>query len=699
MYGDASFITAEDQLVADIQRPVMAENANLQGHVTTLRQSNTALQQTIESLHRELGVARSARDDFDVHRCLRAAEDELTRAHESGRRKDAVIRDLQDQVRRLTYGSSPKRRRIRQFSRSRSRSRSYSPSPRRPRSHSRSRRYSRSRSPAPERPRSHSRPHSAARVRSRSRALSRRASRPASPMLEDSRASLPPPPYLLSRMDLQSPAPLSAAPTHPGPPALPSSSGPPSSAIPLSTGASLASRISSTTAPVPVGGLAAFGAADLPFPAQLPVIYYSRRSYEWTAALPDGSLNFEASLFFVYADACVNASGGGGYWRTSLVPQWRLRSTDARSAIAAGTPLPHSCFFTGGRNGVLISDRDPTTEAGVADLFATNHKHGVAYIDRVQNTPYHLREQCHQEALDRWLEQRDQKRRELEERGEGPIPKEPSPHDHNGAWRRWLNDMNDHPRLKDTKILGLPRVCDNYLSVHMEGTRAVLALLPQSPKGRKAVPRNKLRWAFLGAVAALVGVPERYKQTVVRLGISIAQERRSRLYDPAHYGSDAQLGINEATRFLADIGVSLAEAESWRPWAAAYIAMELERQPEGVHAQQFVEAQQLARERIDGNPRWVLNSLHTSTPGYYNPACGRARATHQAVRDAPADALGVTPEAGSSSHVDNDDSSATGGGPSLAAIEGNTQGRVMPDDDEREDAVSLHDEDTRMGPA
>jgi hypothetical protein len=430
-------------------------------------------------------------------------------------------------------------------------------------------------------------------------------------------------------------------------------------------------------------------------------------------------------VFFVYADACVNADGGG-YWRTSLVSQWRLKSTDAKSAFAAGTPLPHSCFFPGGRNGVLISERDPTTEAGVANLFATTPKHGMAYIDRVQNTPYHLREQCHQEALDRWLEQKEQKRRDLEERGEGPIPKEPSPHDHNGAWRRWLNDMKDHPRFKDTKISGLPRVCDNYLTVHMEGTRAVLAFLPQSSKGRKAVPRNKLRWAFLGAVATLVGVPERYKETVVRLGISIAQERRSCLYDPARYGSDAQLGVTEVTRFLADIGVSLAEAESWRPWAVAYIAMELERQSGGTYAQQFVEAQQLARERIDGNPRWVLGSLHASTPGYYNPACGRARATHQAARDAPAEAPSAT-EAGSSSRVeatstteagpssrveapsateagppprvDDVGSSATEAGSSLATVGSDAHESTAHEDDEKEDAVSLHDEDIRMGPA
>ena len=159
-----------------------------------------------------------------------------------------------------------------------------------------------------------------------------------------------------------------------------------------------------------------------------------------------------------------------------------------------------------------------------------------------------------------------------------------------------------HLHFRDTKISGLPRVYNNYPPALVEGMRAVLALLPQSTRGRKAVPRNSLCSAFLRVVAALVGVPEWYKETAVQLGISIAQEQCSRLYNPAHYGSDDQLGVNKVMQFLADTGVSLAEAESWRPWAVTYIAIELEKQPAGQYAQQFMQAQQLARQCIDMNP-------------------------------------------------------------------------------------------------
>lgn len=193
-------------------------------------------------------------------------------------------------------------------------------------------------------------------------------------MLEDSRAlSALPPPYLLVHMDLQSPMPLSAAPADP----LPSSS------------ASLASWISSAATP----GHTVSAAAMLP--NSLPIVSYSCCSYEWSVKLTDGSLNFEASLFYIFANACFDWDETHMGWVTSLLSQRHLKSADARAAIAAGPPLPHSCFFTGGRNGILISDRDPTTEAGVAKLFATNHNHGMAYIDRVWHTPYHLHDQCH----------------------------------------------------------------------------------------------------------------------------------------------------------------------------------------------------------------------------------------------------------------------------------------------------------------
>jgi hypothetical protein len=47
------------------------------------------------------------------------------------------------------------------------------------------------------------------------------------------------------------------------------------------------------------------------------------------AKLSDGSLDFRASVFFIYADACINADGGG-YWWTSLV----LRSGDLNVRLA-----------------------------------------------------------------------------------------------------------------------------------------------------------------------------------------------------------------------------------------------------------------------------------------------------------------------------------------------------------------------------
>jgi hypothetical protein len=116
------------------------------------------------------------------------------------------------------------------------------------------------------------------------------------------------------------------------------------------------------------------------FPTSLPVLYYLHHLYEWTAKLPDGSLDANSSPFFVFANACFRDGEHAG-WVTSLVSQRCLKSTDTKAAIAARTPLPYFCFFTRGRNGILINDRDPTTEARIAKLFVKKHNHSMAYID------------------------------------------------------------------------------------------------------------------------------------------------------------------------------------------------------------------------------------------------------------------------------------------------------------------------------
>ena len=67
IYGNPTFASAEAQLVDDIQHSVLTENVTLQDHIASIQRSNTALQQTLDLLHREIDVTHSKCDEFNIH--------------------------------------------------------------------------------------------------------------------------------------------------------------------------------------------------------------------------------------------------------------------------------------------------------------------------------------------------------------------------------------------------------------------------------------------------------------------------------------------------------------------------------------------------------------------------------------------------------------------------------------------------------
>ena len=226
-------------------------------------------------------------------------------------------------------------------------------------------------------------------------------------------------------------------------------------------------------------------------------------------------------------------------------------------------------------NGVLISlEEDPTTEAELDRLFATPKRHGraAAYVERIRFTPPELRGDFHSRALARW--QGLQAERRQAPGASAPRRAEPSPRANIGVWKRWLKDSREPPQSGGTfKYVGIPLVGQGYQTVHIEGTRALLSFFPLTIKG--ATVRGLLRDAFLRAAAALLCVPERYTQVLAQLGQGIAQGRRALYYDKGRFGTAANFGVNEMARFLASVGVTSDVAEQRRPWATAFVEMEL----------------------------------------------------------------------------------------------------------------------------
>jgi hypothetical protein len=245
--------------------------------------------------------------------------------------------------------------------------------------------------------------------------------------------------------------------------------------------------------------------------------------------------------------------------------------------------------------------------------------------------------------------------------------------------------MREVPQTGESfKYIGIPLVGKGYQTAHIEGTRALLSFLPLTMKGN-ALKGGPLRNAFLHSAAALLAVPERYTRTLTSLHQEIAQGvlpiSRAHSYREARFGDATHLGINEVARFFASVGVTADEAEQWRPWATAYIDMELEEHPNGSSANTLQEARTLAHRRIDQDSQWVLKKIHADAPGNYNPELERMRAERPPREPRQ-------PEAGPSSV-------ATGDSITLRS--------THPDAAEASDVQLGYgdgvDEDTRMGPA
>jgi hypothetical protein len=166
--------------------------------------------------------------------------------------------------------------------------------------------------------------------------------------------------------------------------------------------------------------------------------------------------------------------------------------------------------------------------------------------------------------------------------------------------------------------------------------------------------------------------------------------------------------------FLASVGTTSDEAEQLRPWATAYVAMELEDYPNSEYATRLRQARDLARARINSDSRWVLKKVSPDAPGYYNPELDQARAARESQPQA---------EAGSSSNAKAGPSAPTSdagpststrdAGPSTSTntassstttFDGNSLVQTHHRDDADENTVLLEyeeksDEDIRMGPA
>ena len=189
--------------------------------------------------------------------------------------------------------------------------------------------------------------------------------------------------------------------------------------------------------------------------------------------------------------------------------------------------------------------------------------------------------------------------------------------------------MREHPRTEGQfTFKGVPFVCNGYLNVHVDATRALLALLLLlSKKSCPGTICGPLRDTFLWSVAMLLNVHGMYGETITRLHLTVAPQRYAHFYSPSEFADESHLNCEHVARFLASVGVTTAEAETWRQWAAAYVDMSLTEHPEDALLQ---EALRDARARIDADHSLVLTKVNPGTLGYYSPVLEQSHAQRAA---------------------------------------------------------------------
>jgi hypothetical protein len=334
---------------------------------------------------------------------------------------------------------------------------------------------------------------------------------------------------------------------------------------------------------------------------------------------PDGTVDVEAHPLFVWAIGGLTPNGPS--WTTVLLRQNQIDNEAAHMAMQAGVPLPLSKVPLGGRNGVLYSPvHDPTDEASLNRLFTTADRftHARGFADRIRYTPPELRSEFHSLALARW-DSMQEANPAARRQGQRPEPL-PSAIDH--VWKKWLKDRRElHGQ---PQYIGIPLVGQGYQRVHLEGAKALLSFLPLNKRGT-SVRLGPLRDAFLRHAAVLLAVPECYQRQLTALGVVVCLQRRTALYVEANFAVANRLGVDDIVRFFASVGVQPEEAERWRPWAAAFVKMELEDRPMATHAPLLKFAREQAVTLIEGDPKWVLTGVHADSPGNWDPQLKRRR--------------------------------------------------------------------------
>ncbi|KAI0276512.1 hypothetical protein BC826DRAFT_1114118, partial [Russula brevipes] len=163
-------------------------------------------------------------------------------------------------------------------------------------------------------------------------------------------------------------------------------------------------------------------------------------------------------------------------------------SEDTLSPRPDNLSLPPRGLPLGGRDGVLISDSDPTNPTVIENLLTTSNQgeYAAACRNRIRFAPHELHGEVHIRALKRWRILRRE------------------------------HEQNETPALEHKyKYRGIPRIDRGCSTMHVEGATATLMAAPFTKK-------HTTRESLLHATARICCVPGRYAKMFTQLEIAIA---------------------------------------------------------------------------------------------------------------------------------------------------------------------------------
>jgi hypothetical protein len=89
------------------------------------------------------------------------------------------------------------------------------------------------------------------------------------------------------------------------------------------------------------------------------------------------------------------------------------------------------------------------------------------------------------------------------------------------------------------------------------------------------------------------------------------------LFTKNQFGTANSISIEEVAKVFAHAGVTIFEAEEWCAWAATYVDMIIEEQPNEYYIPEIRQVRQMAIMCITQDPLLVLRTLHLAASGNY----------------------------------------------------------------------------------